>query len=65
MVIGVILFSKDTNDLVVVPIESMISKVKRITKNPLEAAIIEENEEVYKEEYKNSFSIKDWPNQEI
>jgi hypothetical protein len=41
------MFSKDSNDLVVVPIENMLSKIKRITRNPLEAAIIAENEEVY------------------
>lgn len=45
-----IVFSKDSSDLVVVPLENMLDKIKRITKNPLEAAIIEENEAVYKEE---------------
>ena len=33
-----IYFSKDTNDLVVRPIEIMLEKVKKISNNPLEAA---------------------------
>ena len=35
---GALFFSKDTNELVIRPIEKMIEKVKRIAKNPLEAA---------------------------
>ena len=35
---GAMLFSKDVEDYVVTPIESMLSKVNRIAKNPLEAA---------------------------
>ena len=31
MVTGAILFNKDSNDLVVIPIENMLSKVKRIS----------------------------------
>jgi hypothetical protein len=50
MCIGVVLFTKDASDLVVVPVETMLSKVRRITKSPLEAAIMEEDEEVCKEE---------------
>ncbi len=42
MVMGAISFSKDSNDLVVIPIENMLIKVKRISNNPLEAASIEE-----------------------
>ena len=42
MVMGAISFSKDSNDLVVIPIENMLIKVKRISSNPLEAASIEE-----------------------
>ena len=41
------MFTKDSNDLVVIPIENMLGKVRRITRSPLEAAIIEEDEEVY------------------
>jgi hypothetical protein len=41
LVVGAIYFSKDSNDIVVVPIENMLAKVKRISKNPLEAARIE------------------------
>lgn len=40
------MFTKDANDLVVIPIENMLSKVRRIADNPLEAARIEEDEEV-------------------
>ena len=58
MCIGVILFTKDSSDLVVVPVENMLSKVRRITKSPLEAAIIEEDEEVYKEELMKSKDMK-------
>ncbi len=43
-------FSKDANDLVLQPIEIMLSKVKRIAKNPLEAAQMEENEALLMEE---------------
>ncbi len=43
-------FSKDANDLVLQPIEIMLSKVKRIGKNPLEAAQMEENEALLMEE---------------
>lgn len=46
MVCGAIIFSKDTNDYVVIPIENMISKVKRISDNPLEAVKIEEDMEI-------------------
>ena len=35
---GALFFSKDTNELVIMPIEKMIEKVKKIAKNPLEAA---------------------------
>jgi hypothetical protein len=49
MVFSAIYFSKDTTDLVVAPIENMLSKVKRIAKNPLEAAKIEEDDEILME----------------
>lgn len=58
MCVGVILFTKDSSDLVVIPVENMLNKVRRITKSPLEAAIIEEDEEVYKEELIKSKDIK-------
>lgn len=38
LIISSILFSKDTNELVVSPIEVMLEKVKKIAENPLEAA---------------------------
>lgn len=43
---GSICFSKDTSEMVVEPIESMIEKIEKISKNPIEA--MEENE---KEDY--------------
>ena len=50
LVAGVLLFSKDANDLVVVPIETMLNKVRRIAENPLEAAKIQQDEEILEEE---------------
>lgn len=38
LTISSVYFSKDTNDLVVRPIEIMLEKVKKISNNPLEAA---------------------------
>jgi hypothetical protein len=35
---GALLFSKEANDLVIIPIEQMIKKVNRIAANPLLAA---------------------------
>ena len=35
---GALFFTKDTNDLVIIPIDKMLDKVKKIAKNPLEAA---------------------------
>jgi hypothetical protein len=42
-VVGAILFTKDTNDLVVTPIENMLIKVKRLANNPLDAGKLEED----------------------
>jgi len=42
--------NNDAEDLVITPIETMISKVKRISKNPLEAAQIEEQDALAWEE---------------
>lgn len=41
---GALFFSRDTQKLVIGPIEQMIEKVKKIAKNPLEAAQEEEKE---------------------
>lgn len=46
------LFAKDSNDLVLSPIERMLNKVKRIGANPLEAARMAEDEAVAEEELK-------------
>ena len=35
---GALLFSRDSNELVIAPIEAMIMKVNKIAKNPLKAA---------------------------
>ena len=43
---GTLVFIQDSNELVLIPIENMMEKVRRIAKNPLEAAQIEENEDV-------------------
>lgn len=39
-----IIFSKDATDLVLTPLENMLKKINNITKNPLEARKIEEDE---------------------
>jgi hypothetical protein len=44
LTIGTFLFTKDATDLVIDPVEQMMEKVKKIAKNPLEAAKEEENE---------------------
>ena len=44
LTIAAMFFSSTTNALVINPIESMIDKVKKIAKNPLEAAQEEENQ---------------------
>lgn len=42
-----IFFSKDATELVLDPIENMLKKVKRISENPLRAAMLEEEETVF------------------
>jgi hypothetical protein len=59
--LGSLSFSKDTNDMVLEPIESMISKIKDISVNPLEAMQKAERDEYFKsllleEENKGWFS---------
>jgi hypothetical protein len=46
---GALLFSNTAQDLVITPIEMMITKVNRISSNPLLAAQEEENEALAKE----------------
>ena len=41
-----IVFSRDVQDLVIQPIENMMEKVNKIAANPLEAAQIQEEEDV-------------------
>ena len=54
-----ILFSKDSNDLILNPIERMLKKVKMISANPLEAARIAEDEAVAEEELRNIYDKKE------
>ncbi len=54
--ISSIFFTKDSNEIVVDPIERMLVKIKMISKNPLEAARISEDEAVAEEEYKKSLN---------
>eukprot|EP01017_Pseudomicrothorax_dubius_P037584 TRINITY_DN5527_c0_g1_i2.p1 TRINITY_DN5527_c0_g1~~TRINITY_DN5527_c0_g1_i2.p1 ORF type:complete len:896 (+),score=228.61 TRINITY_DN5527_c0_g1_i2:84-2771(+) len=44
LTVGALLFTQDSNELVLQPIEEMLVKVKRISSNPIEAAQIEERE---------------------
>ena len=44
LAVGALIFSKEANDLVIQPIEDMLQKVNRISRNPLMAAQHEENE---------------------
>lgn len=53
------LFAKDSNELVLSPIERMLSKVKRIGANPLEAARMAEDEAVAEEELKQKKDNKE------
>jgi hypothetical protein len=45
-----IYFSKDSNEMVVDPIERMLEKIKMISENPLEAARIAEDEAIAEQE---------------
>lgn len=42
-------FSQDTTNLVLTPIENMITKIKNITENPLKARHIEEEDALFME----------------
>ena len=50
LAVAALSFAKDTNKLVLAPIESMLIKVKRIAANPLAAAQIEEEDALLQEE---------------
>lgn len=54
LTIAAMFFSSTTNSLVINPIESMIKKVKKIAKNPLEAAQEEENQALAMERLKKN-----------
>lgn len=47
--VGAAIFSRITSDLVITPIEDMITKVNEITRNPLEAAHKEEERMLFEE----------------
>jgi hypothetical protein len=51
LVAGAIIFNKDSNDFVVAPIEEMLKRIRRIAMNPLEAAKIQEDNQIIEEEY--------------
>jgi hypothetical protein len=53
------MFTKDSNELILIPIERMLNKVKKIGKNPLEAARISENEAVAEEELTRQLKNKE------
>ena len=48
---GAMILTRITSDLVITPIENMITKVRRISENPLKAAHEEENEALAIEEH--------------
>ncbi|OMJ92736.1 hypothetical protein SteCoe_4489 [Stentor coeruleus] len=50
LTIGSVMFSKDTNEIVLEPLENMIRTVKNISKNPLKAVQEEEQNAVIREE---------------
>jgi cell shape-determining protein MreC len=52
------MLSKNTNDLVISPIEEMVKKVYRIAENPLKAAQDNENEEMAIEEFEAELKNK-------
>jgi class 3 adenylate cyclase len=59
LAISILKLSKDTESLVLDPLEAMIKKVDKISKNPLEAAAIEERECQEMEDIKQK-SRKQW-----
>jgi hypothetical protein len=52
--LSAVLLTKDANELVIDPIETMMKKINRIAKNPLEAAQIEEDEALAEEQVRTS-----------
>lgn len=59
---GALLFTNSASTLVIEPIESMITKVNRISKNPLLAAQEEENEALAMEKYDEEKSKGNYKN---
>ena len=49
LAIGSILFRKDANQVIIGPVLIMIEKIRRIADNPLEAASLEDKEQLEKE----------------
>lgn len=66
LVISIIYFNNDTTEYVVGPIEVMLDKVKKIGKNPLEAAHMEEQDAFLQEkiEEENKEKVVDKDEQE-
>jgi hypothetical protein len=48
---GTLILSRVTQEMVITPIEEMMTKVKRISENPLKAQQDEENEQLIIEQY--------------
>lgn len=55
---GALIFTNQTQELVISPIEKMIEKVNRISKNPLLAAQEEENEALAMEKFDEDMKKK-------
>jgi len=55
---GAMILTKITSDLVITPIENMITKVRRIAENPLKAAHAEEDEQLAIEEFEAIGGLK-------
>ena len=58
LTIGSVMFSKDTNTIILEPLENMIRTVKNISKNPLQAIQEEEKNSVIKQELFEGTFIK-------
>jgi hypothetical protein len=54
-----IIFSRDVQDLVIAPIENMMAKVNKIASNPLEAAQIQEEEDLINQELEKNNNKED------
>lgn len=58
LTVSILKLSKDSEELVINPLQAMLQKVNRISKNPLDAAELEEAEAVKREELKKTNKAK-------